>query len=123
MNLFETLKDLLLRFLSIDKSLTDLEETAKNLTQNNAALRDKLQEVADRVLALEKEAAKASDLQELKARVAFLEKSRDMEQDRVTLELERFQLQVERFGVHLSQLPNVTPPQLPPSNDPDPTDN
>ena len=119
MNLFETLKDLLLRFLSIDKSLTDLEETAKNLTQNNAALRDKLQEVADRVLALEKETAKTSDLQSLETRLTKLETEqaanlREIRAATAELTAERKSMAAD-FERYIGRIQNS--PQLPPTTD------
>ena len=115
MNILQTLRDLLLRFVSIDKNLTDLEETAKDLAQNNAALREKLQELSERVVALESTCATKSDLQELVTRVSVLEESRSNEKERVEIELQRFQLQIERFGVQMSRLPSNQPPQLPPT--------
>lgn len=148
MNFLQTLQDSIVRFVTIDKNLEELEDAIKALRQNNIALRDKVLEselrikalenaatasdenagalkdelkgLSDRVLVLESTLATANDLQSLRERVAVLEKSRDNERERVEIELTRFQLQVERFGVQMSQLPLHQPPQLPPTN---PTDN
>ena len=46
MNFLQTLKDLLLRFISIDKNIETLEKGLDEVSQINEALNEKLQKLA-----------------------------------------------------------------------------
>ena len=120
MSFFETLKDVLLRFISIDKNIETLEKGLDEVSQTDVALNEKLQKLTERVVTLESASATKSNLQELSERVSKLETARDDDLARIEaaiaqLSAQRSQLEadVER---HITRLQRETP-QLPPTTD------
>lgn len=123
MNFLQTLKDVLLRFISIDKNIETLEKGLDEVSQTNVALNEKLQKLTERVVVLESTSAAKIELQELGERVSRLE----VEQTAYLREARAAtaELVAERKGLAADAREIITriqtkPPQLPPIN---PTDN
>ena len=120
MNPLQTLQDFIVRFVTIDKNMESLEGASDALRQSNLALRDKIQDVELRVVALENAAAKMSDLQSLETRLTKLETEqaatlREIRAATAELVAERKGLAADAREI-IAQI-QTNPPQLPPTTD------
>ncbi len=118
MNFLQTLKDVLLRFISIDKNIETLEKGLDEVSQINEALNEKLQKLTERVVALENTCATKSELQESRDRITKIE----TEQTAYLREVRAAtaELVAERKGLAADAREIIAriqthPPQLPPT--------